>query len=139
MERITNQKKIISDYLKSVNTHPNIQEIYLVVRKKLPRISLGTVYRIVNNLREKGEIQEIAGGTSRFDGNTLPHCHFFCERCKKIFDVFEKNEIFIKKKLTPSKFALRLCNRAKVDKITNYQIYFYGFCHHCQKKQNLLP
>ena len=39
-ERITSQKKIILDYLKEVNTHPSAEDIYLKVRKRLPRISL---------------------------------------------------------------------------------------------------
>ncbi|MBC7073854.1 transcriptional repressor, partial [Candidatus Parcubacteria bacterium] len=49
MERLTSQKKIILDYLKSVRTHPSAEEIFEKVRKRLPQISLGTVYRILKN------------------------------------------------------------------------------------------
>lgn len=120
-ERITSQKKIILDYLKEVNTHPSAEDIYLKVRKKLPRISLGTVYRILKSLREKGEIREIPYEVSHYDGNTSPHAHFICQKCKKIFDVFEKCNILKHKK-------------TKVGKIKNYQIYFYGTCKNCQKR-----
>ena len=119
-ERITNQKKIILEYLKSIKTHPSAEMVYLVVRKKLPQISLSTVYRILKNLKEKGEILEISvDGVSHYDGEISPHAHFVCQRCKKIFDVFEKWVILKHKKL-------------KVGKINTYQIYFYGSCKNCQ-------
>ena len=121
MERITSQKEIILDYLKSVETHPSAEAVYSVAKKRLPRISRGTVYRILKSLKEKGAIQEIPGEISRYDGNTSPHIHFFCEKCRKIFDVFEKCGIVKNKKL-------------KVGKIKNYQIYFYGNCKKCSKR-----
>ena len=44
-ERITKQREVIEAYLKSVTTHPSAEEVYSAVKKKLPSISLGTVYR----------------------------------------------------------------------------------------------
>jgi Fe2+ or Zn2+ uptake regulation protein len=134
MERTTSQKEIILEHLKSVETHPSAETVYLSVKKKLPRISKGTVYRILKGLKEKGEIQEIPGEISRYDGKTSSHAHFFCEKCQKIFDVFEKYIILKDKKLNPIRFALQLSNGVKVGKIKNYQIYFYGCCKNCQKK-----
>ena len=119
-ERITNQKRVILDYLKSTETHPTAEKVYFEVKKKLPQISLGTVYRILNNLKEKGEIQEIPSQVSHFDGNVLPHAHFICQNCQKIFDVFLRCEILKNQKI-------------KVGKIKNYQIIFYGICKKCQK------
>jgi Fur family ferric uptake transcriptional regulator/Fur family peroxide stress response transcriptional regulator len=119
-ERITNQKRVILDYLKSTEIHPTAEKVYFEVKKKLPQISLGTVYRILNNLKEKGEIQEIPSQVSHFDGNVLPHAHFICQNCQKIFDVFLRCEILKNQKI-------------KVGKIKNYQIIFYGICKKCQK------
>ena len=56
-ERITSQKKLILDYLKSVKCHPSAGKVFFEVQKKLPRISRGTVYRILKNLKGKREIQ----------------------------------------------------------------------------------
>ena len=56
MEKITSQKQVIIDYLKSTTSHPTTKEVYSGVRKKLPRISKGTVYRILTSLKEKGEV-----------------------------------------------------------------------------------
>ncbi len=119
-ERLTNQKRVILEYLKSVKTHPSAKEVYFEVKKKLPQISLGTVYRVLNQLKEKGEVREILTEVSHFDGDTSFHSHFICEKCKKIFDVFEEIPELKNKKL-------------KVGKIKDYQIIFYGFCKKCKK------
>lgn len=121
-ERLTCQKKFILDYLKSVNTHPSAEEIFLAVRERLPRISFGTVYRILKNLKEKGEILEIKLDVSHFDGDILPHAHFVCQKCKGIWDL---------------SFSCQNCQkikskRLKVGKIKSWQILFYGLCKKCE-------
>lgn len=123
-ERITCQKKTILDYLKGITSHPSAEEIYFAIRKKLPRISRGTVYRILNNLKQKGEIQEIPYDVAHYDGNTSSHAHFVCRKCNKIFDIFDvcRECKIIKRK------------RIKVGKIKNYNIYFYGICEKCQRR-----
>jgi Fur family ferric uptake transcriptional regulator/Fur family peroxide stress response transcriptional regulator len=123
-ERLTNQKRVILEYLKSTKSHPSAKEVYLEVKKKLPQISLGTVYRILNQLREKGEVKEILTEVSHFDGDLIPHSHFVCQKCKKIFDIFEEIPELENKRL-------------KVGKINNYQIIFYGICNKCRAKNNL--
>jgi Fe2+ or Zn2+ uptake regulation protein len=119
-ERLTNQKRVILEYLKSTKSHPCAKEVYLEVKKKLPQISLGTVYRILNQLKEKGEVREILTEVSHFDGDLTPHSHFVCQKCKKIFDVFEEIPELKNKKL-------------KVGKTKDYQIIFYGICKKCKK------
>lgn len=121
MERMTSQKKIILDYLKSVKTHPSAERVYIKVKKKLPQISRGTVYRILSQAVKKGEIKELpCKERSHFDGDTSQHIHFMCEKCGKIYDIFEKVKI-------PSKKV------EKLGKINNYQLCFYGICKKCQK------
>ena len=88
IERITNQKKIILDYLKSVTYHPSAETIYLAVKKKIPKISRGTIYRNLKKFKDNKEIQEIPIEVSHYDGNVSPHAHFICEKCSKIFDLF---------------------------------------------------
>lgn len=122
-ERITSQKKIILDYLKNVKIHPSAETVFKTIRKKLPQISLGTVYRILNNLKEKGEIQEIPADVARYDGDTSEHSHFICQKCNRIFDIFDicsRCDVLKKKK-------------TKVGKIKKYQIYFYGYCKRCRQ------
>jgi Fur family transcriptional regulator, ferric uptake regulator len=52
--RLTNQRKIILEELQAVTTHPTADEIYGMVRQKMPRISLGTVYRNLEVLSSPG-------------------------------------------------------------------------------------
>ena len=123
-ERLTSQKQIILDYLKDVKTHPTAEMVYSAVRKKLPRISQGTVYRILNNFRDKEDVQTIpVKGVTHFDGDTSYHAHFICDSCDKVFDVFDvcsQCDVLKKKRL-------------KVGEINHYKIYFYGTCNKCKK------
>lgn len=123
IERLTSQKKIVLEYLKNVKTHPSAEEIYNKVKKKLPQISLATVYRILNNSKEKGEIIEVSCKVSHFDGDISPHIHFICEKCGKIFDIFEKVNLPKKEKI-------------KVGEIKNYQVCLYGLCKKCLPKKH---
>lgn len=120
-ERITSQKKIILDYLKDVKTHPSAREVYLAVREKLPRISQGTVYRTLKSFSEKEKIQEISYEVNHYDGDNSSHAHFICQKCNKIFDIFNvcKECSILRRKKT------------KVGRIKHYQIHFYGFCKNC--------
>ena len=123
MQRLTNQKQIILEYLRSVRTHPTAEEVYEAVRKKLPRISLATVYRNLENFAENGTILEIKGEIKRFDGDISEHQHFICEDCGKVFDIFERN--FPWQKLERK---IKRIGQAK-----NYDIYIYGLCKKCQR------
>lgn len=124
MERLTSQKQIILEYLQSVKTHPTAEEVFEEVKKKLPRISLGTVYRNLENFSKKGLAKKIEGEIKRFDGDTNIHHHFICQSCKKVFDIFEdkKNrdlEKILSKKLKGFKSS---------------EVYICGICKDCQKK-----
>ncbi len=129
--RITNQKLVILKYLKSTKSHPSPEMVYQEVKKQLPRISLATVYRILKELKEKGEAQEIPSpGPLRYDGDTSSHAHFICEKCGQIFDVCGQCSL-IKPPKTPPKAGPPLAE--KVGKINKYQIYLYGNCNKCSK------
>jgi Fur family ferric uptake transcriptional regulator len=87
--RMTNQRKVIMDVLKGVNTHPTADQVYEMVRKRLPKISLGTVYRNLEILSDLNMIQKIeVGGTQkRFDGNVENHYHVRCRICGRVEDL----------------------------------------------------
>lgn len=124
--RTTCQKQAILGYLKSVTSHPSAEDVYLVIRKKLPRISRATIYRILKDFKRRGEAQEIISkGVAHFDADISSHAHFICLNCDKIFDIFEdicNNCSMLKNK------------RTKVGKIESYKINFYGYCKNCQNK-----
>lgn len=73
MIRLTTQRQIILEELAKVKTHPTASELYDMVRKRLPRIGLGTVYRNLELMADSGMILKIeVGGTQkRFDATTM--------------------------------------------------------------------
>lgn len=88
--RMTRQRALILEALRNVTSHPTADEIYGMVREKMPRISLGTVYRNLDLLANSGEILclDRAGAQKHFDGDTRPHYHVRCKHCGRIGDVF---------------------------------------------------
>lgn len=88
--RNTRQRGVILDILRESCEHPTAETIYQEARRVLPNISLGTVYRNLNFLRDQGAVREIRpseGGSSRFDGADAPHAHFHCVHCSALLDI----------------------------------------------------
>jgi len=87
--RTTRQREIIMDELRKSRSHPTADEMYEMVRRRLPRISLGTVYRNLEVLSDCGMIRklEIGGTQKRFDGIAGAHYHLLCTRCGRIEDL----------------------------------------------------
>ena len=121
--RMTKQKRVILDVLKATKSHPTADWVYDKVKKKIPNISLGTVYRNLNILKSQGEIIELCYGKgfSRYDGNSSEHYHFTCESCGKVLDV----ETLIDKELD-----LDVTQRMGV-KVDRHRLEFYGTCGDC--------
>ena len=86
--RMTRQRQVILEELKATDQHPSADDLYSRVKRKLPRISLGTVYRNLEILTELGEIQTIAlaGNLKRFDGIPHNHYHMRCMHCARLVD-----------------------------------------------------
>ena len=87
--RLTRQRREILKVLKSTTSHPTADWIYDQVRRVLPNISLGTVYRTLGVLRDQGMIMELDYGRSgsRFDGAPRNHYHIVCVTCGKVEDL----------------------------------------------------
>ena len=87
--RMTTQRQVIMEELRKVKSHPTAGELCQMVRKRLPRISLGTVYRNLDILSRSGLIQklDVAGQEMRFDGDIRDHYHLRCLDCGGVSDV----------------------------------------------------
>jgi len=87
--RNTKPRKVILEELKKVTTHPTADEIYSMVRERLPRVSLGTVYRNLEMMAESGMVLklEMAGTQRRYDGTTDNHYHVRCTMCGRVDDL----------------------------------------------------
>jgi Fur family ferric uptake transcriptional regulator len=84
--RMTRQREVILEEIRRAKVHPSADEVYEMVRKRLPRISLGTVYRNLDILSELGEIQklELGGDIKRFDWDPKKHYHVRCLQCGRV-------------------------------------------------------
>ncbi len=87
-QRASRQREVILQELCSLRCHPTADELYERVRKVLPRVSLGPVYRNLELLTEKGVILKLGpGDRRRFDGNAMPHPHVRCLACGRVDDI----------------------------------------------------
>lgn len=85
----THQRQVVYEAAVATHGHRSPEQIYSAVRKRIPHISLATVY---NNLRlfvEHGMLREVTPHTTtlRVDGNIEPHHHLVCSRCKAVQDI----------------------------------------------------
>jgi Fe2+ or Zn2+ uptake regulation protein len=89
-KRTTRQLEQVFAALQGDHTHPFAHQIYQRVHRKLPRISLATVYRNLHSLVEAGKIRTLLLDEqgARFDPETSQHDHFVCERCGRVVDLF---------------------------------------------------
>ncbi len=126
--RITKQRQVILEELRKLNTHPSADEIYKVVRRRLPRISLGTVYRNLEVLSALGKIQklELSGSLKRFDWNTNKHYHIRCVRCNRVDDA----------PIAPLNQLENDLYKATVFEIIGHNLEFIGLCPECSKKNS---
>lgn len=124
--RITPQRLAVLRILTASTAHPGADQVYQEVRKEFPTISLATVYKTANLLRELGELSELAmnDGTTRFDArDPEPHPHVICTRCLTILD-FEA---------PPLDALSRAAAFSTGFRITGHRVDFFGLCPACRK------
>ena len=86
---MTRQRRIILEELRKLKCHPSADQLFRIVRRHMPNISLGTVYRNLDVLVNGGLALklDLAGGQSRYDGDVSPHFHIRCRDCGKVDDI----------------------------------------------------
>jgi Fe2+ or Zn2+ uptake regulation protein len=120
--RLTTPRRIILDVVRETSAHPSAASVYARVRRRLPRVSLATVYRNLRRLAAEGLLQERADAAGlRFDGNTAPHDHFTCVACGRIFDV----------PTLTRRAAVRALSRSTGFEVIDHRSEYYGRCGAC--------
>lgn len=127
--RYSRQREHILKIIKGRTDHPTADMIYETARSEYPTISIGTVYRDLKVLEKGKQVLTIETTDTRlrYDGNVEPHCHFICNRCQTIYDIFEM----------PS-YPDALSETGTVEEA---KCVFYGVCKNCrndiEKKENI--
>ncbi len=126
--RMTQQRRIILQELRKTKNHPSADEIYLKVRKVLPHISLGTIYRNLEILQKIGLIKKLELGENqkRFDSNPDEHYHISCIVCNRIDDIFTNKE---------QKFDF-FSGDFKAYTVLGVTLHFTGICKQCSSNKD---
>ena len=125
--RLTHQRLEVLRVIAADQTHPDVETVYRVVRKRVPTISLDTVYRTLATLTDRGLITRVlfTPGPARYDGNPRQHHHFVCTRCGLVRDVEDGRLDAIR----PTREVTRI---GRSDAVT---VQFRGVCADCQGKE----
>lgn len=86
-KRYSRQREMIHQCLMNTAEHPTAEMVYSTLKPENPNLSLGTVYRNLNLLAEEGVITRMPFSVDRYDANTMPHAHFRCKSCGKVYDM----------------------------------------------------
>lgn len=121
---MTRQRRAVLECVLQADEHPSADEIYEIVRRTVPRVSLGTIYRTLAVLSELGLIRELdlVGQPKRFDGALTPHYHVRCAECDHLADL-------------PLSLDPGLVGRAQEltgYRITGHHLEFVGLCPKCR-------
>lgn len=127
--RMTNQREIILRELVASQQHLTADELYDIVKKVMPRISLATVYRNLEILSEAGLIGklEISGRQKRFDYDPSEHDHIYCAVCHRVDNLELSHESIDKEEFAS----------AGGYSVTGYRLEIIGVCPECQGKIKL--
>ncbi len=125
--KATHQRSEIYRELARTNEHPDAETIYARVRKRIPTISLDTVYRTLRLLEKKGLISRVGSLSekTRFDANTDRHHHFVCTECGFTGDFY--NEEWDGFRAPSDVMAMGTVNSIHVE--------LRGICKGCQGRQ----
>jgi len=125
LRRDTRQRRLIYAAVASSRAHPTAEAVHQQVRRQLPRVSLGTVYRNLQLLVTEGRLRAWTRGRSvRFDADLAAHDHFVCESCGLLVDLERAPEaLSTEKKLKARGYVVK-----------ERVLEFVGLCRKCRRR-----
>lgn len=122
--RSTRQRHLVFEAVRETKSHPTAEWVYEAVRRAMPRVSLGTVYRNLQVLVEEGKLKSfVRGGRIRYDADLDPHDHFSCERCGLLLDIPRAAESL------PGERKLK----AQGYSVSGRTLEYHGLCRRCRR------
>ncbi|HEY7111744.1 MAG TPA: transcriptional repressor [Thermoanaerobaculia bacterium] len=124
--RVTRQRRLVLEIVAATDAHPTAEWVYERVRRRLPRISLGTVYRNLQLLVAEGKLRSwTRGRTTRYDADLSAHDHFSCRECGLLLDI----------ERPPRAFAEERRLKARGHEIEERVLEFVGICRDCRHRR----
>ena len=128
VHRNSPQREVILEELRKVNSHPTAASLFKLVSKRLPNISLGTVYRNLHQLVEHKVVQEIFWGKEemRYEYGIEEHPHFKCTKCKNLINI----------DMPVTSMIIRGIEKNEGHVVEDMQLMIWGICKDCNSKEN---
>lgn len=124
--KVTPQRLAIYKVLANSKAHPSAEMIFQQLQPYYPTMSLATVYKTVEILKEIGLIQVLNAGEDsfRYDADTSMHTHIRCLQCGRVDDLHDIDLV---------SFVGEVAQKTQY-RLAGQQFYFYGYCPACQGK-----
>lgn len=124
-QRFSHQRERIYQTVCASGDHPTAELVYRRLRPELPRLSIGTVYRNLQQMAREGRLRELAGPVTRYDAWLNPHTHFCCTACGDVRDL----------PCVPYDAALDAAVSAQGYLAAGHALMFTGLCPGCAARQ----
>lgn len=124
--KVTHQRLEVYRELLKANDHPTAETLHRRLRKKLPKISIDTVYRTLTTFANYGLINKVetVESLNRFEVTRSPHHHLICSQCRSIID-------FTWPSIDEIPLPVEVEHWGKID---NRTVVVYGTCKRCLKE-----
>jgi len=123
---VTHQRLAVYRCLLEDDSHPDAERVFERVRRRVPTISLGTVYKTLDILKDLGAVAEVDAPRSatRYEAVVEPHHHLICGSCGKILDLHAPEYSTLRPSAAPEGFEVRSCS-----------VQFDGTCRACAARK----
>ena len=125
-QRFSHQRERIYQTVLERRDHPTAEMVYQQLKPEMPRLSLGTVYRNLQQMAREGRLTELDGPVTRFDAVTRPQTHFRCRACGALMDL----------EAMPYDEALDRAAAAQGYQVTGHSLVFTGACPRCAAQEH---
>ncbi|NJD57438.1 MAG: transcriptional repressor [Nitrospirae bacterium] len=123
--KLTSQRLAIIHLLAGDTSHPSASDVLKRARKRVPKISMSTVYYALDMLKREGLIRELEfyEKENRYDINISDHINLVCRKCGKIEDFMGEVP------LSPTEVEGKTGFRPE-----GMRFEFYGYCRACKNR-----
>ncbi len=125
-KRFTHQRALVMDIIRQGRGHLDADEIFRRAREREPRLSLSTVYRTLQMLKELDMVDELHFGENHHHYEAKPareHHHLVCLGCGRVIEF----------SYPLSRYLRKAVPEMKGFDINEVEISVAGYCERCRR------